>query len=242
MLQRERSSVVMAFAAGVMVTMAFSAAWPAATVGTYSRMERLPRPATTVASALSQDRRPQQNEHMRMFLTPCLANVEDVSTKGAIPWNKVGNPMKRSDKCNYHSYHFPYHRYISPLAEEFLSGAREKVKVLEIGLGCYQGNTGAGVRMWNEIFKNSQGRKLDLHVMEYDAECAHLWARKWTKRFHHINLRIFTGDQSNEAALRKILTEGRGEYDAIVEDGGHTMLQQQVSLRVLFPALKPGGF
>ena len=138
--------------------------------------------------------------------------------------------------------HFAYHRYISPLAEEFFSGAREKVKVLEIGLGCYQGNTGAGVRMWNDIFKNSQGRKLDLHVMEYDAECAHLWAREWVKRFHHINLRIFTGDQSNEAKLKEILSEGRGEYDAIVDDGGHTMLQQQVSLRVLFPALKPGGF
>ena len=119
--------------------------------------------------------------------------------------------------------HFAYHRYISPLAEEFFSGAREKVKVLEIGLGCYQGNTGAGVRMWNDIFKNSQGRKLDLHVMEYDAECAHLWAREWVKRFHHINLRIFTGDQSNEAKLREILSEGRGEYDAIVDDGGHTM-------------------
>ena len=109
MLQRERSSVVMAFAAGVMVTMALSAAWPAATIESalaqqsYSRMERLPRPATTVASALSQDRRPQQNEHMRMYLTPCLANVEDVSMKVAITSNKVGNPMKRSDKCDGHS-------------------------------------------------------------------------------------------------------------------------------------------
>ena len=108
MLQRERSSVVMAFAAGVMVTMALSAAWPAATIESalaplsYSRMERLPRPATTVASALSQDRRPQQNEHMRMYLTPCLANVDDVSMKVAAS-NKVGNPMKRSDKCNIHS-------------------------------------------------------------------------------------------------------------------------------------------
>jgi len=69
----------------------------------YSRMERLPRPATTVASALSQDRRPQQNEHMRMYLTPCLANVEDVSMRPALIANKVGNPMKRSDKCNSHS-------------------------------------------------------------------------------------------------------------------------------------------
>ena len=103
MLQLERSSVVMGFAVGVMVTMAFSAAWPAATVGTYSRMEHLPRPAATVASALSQDRRPQQNEHMRMYLTPCLANVEDISMKVVITSNKNGNPMKRSDKCNYHS-------------------------------------------------------------------------------------------------------------------------------------------
>ena len=138
--------------------------------------------------------------------------------------------------------HFAYHRYISPLADEFVSGAREQVKVLEIGLGCYQGNTGAGVRIWNDLFKNSQGRKLDLHVIEFDVECARLWEQEWAKRFHHINLRLFTGDQSNEATLREILTEGRGGYDAIVDDGGHTMLQQQVSLRVLFPALKPGGF
>ena len=110
-LKRECSSVVLAFAAGVMVTMAFSAAWPAATVESalaqlsisYSRMERLPRPAATVASALSQDRRPQQNKHMRMYLTPCLANVEDVSMKVVTTSNKVGNPMKRSDKCNIHS-------------------------------------------------------------------------------------------------------------------------------------------
>ena len=118
-LKRECSSVVIAFAAGVMVTMAFSAAWHAATVESapaatvesalaqlsisYSRMERLPRPAATVASALSQDRRPQQNKHMRMYLTPCLANVEDASMKVVTTSNKVGNPMKRSDKCNIHS-------------------------------------------------------------------------------------------------------------------------------------------
>ena len=126
-LKRECSSVVLAFAAGVMVTMAFSAAWHAATVESapaatvesapaatvesalaqlsisYSRMERLPRPAATVASALSQDRRPQQNKHMRMYLTPCLANVEDASMKVVTTSNKVGNPMKRSDKCNIHS-------------------------------------------------------------------------------------------------------------------------------------------
>ena len=78
--------------------------------------------------------------------------------------------------------------------------------------------------------------------MEYDGECASLWQQKWAKEFPHVNLRLFTGDQSNATTLASILREGGGEYDAIVEDGGHSMLQQQVSLRMLFPALKPGGF
>jgi hypothetical protein len=116
------------------------------------------------------------------------------------------------------------------------------LQVLEIGLGCGQSNVGAGVRLWNEVFKNSQGRKLDLHVMEYDGTCARLWEQKWAKAFPHVNLRLFTGDQSSEVALKAILNQSGGGYDAIVEDGGHSMLQQQVSLRVLFPALKPGGF
>ena len=130
-------------------------------------------------------------------------------------------------------------RSLSPLTSSSLP---YPCKVLEIGLGCGQSNVGAGVRLWNEIFKNTQGRKLDLHVMEYDGECASAWLQRWSKEFPHVNLWLFTGDQSNATTLTSILREGGGEYDAIVEDGGHSMLQQQVSLRMLFPALKPGGF
>lgn len=207
------------------------------------------KPAGTVEDALSNDRRPQQNKHMRMYLTPCLAKLGDEagrsfaiqSTSDTINSGSA-SPMRQSDKCAVHSYHYAYHRYLSPLAEEFHSGARAKVKVLEIGLGCGQINVGAGVRLWNEMFRNVQGRKLDLHVMEYDSECLRLWERKWAEKFPHVNLTSFSGDQSDENTLRDLLKRSGGEYDAIIEDGGHSMLQQQVSLRVLFPALKPGGF
>ena len=66
------------------------------------------KPAVDVQSALSQDRRPNQNQHMRMYLTPCLARIgEDLafqmkSTKETISSGSAG-PMRQSDKCSVHS-------------------------------------------------------------------------------------------------------------------------------------------
>lgn len=41
--------------------------------------------------------------------------------------------------------------------------------------------------------------------------------------------------------LRKVILESGGNFDIIVEDGGHTMDQQRVSLEHLWSAVKPGG-
>jgi hypothetical protein len=77
---------------------------------------------------------------------------------------------------------------------------------------------------------------------EYNGVCAHAWQRRWKESFRNVNLTVFVGDQSSRADLQRVLREGRGGYDAIIEDGGHTMLQNQVSLSVLFPALKAGAW
>ena len=185
------------------------------------------------------------NRHMRTYLTACL-----YEKKGAnwVPWQldvaKPGaSPHLQSDKCAKHAYHYAYSRYLAPLAERFINGELHSVKVLEIGLGCGQRNVGAGVRLWNALFANApDGRKLTLHVLEFDARCARLWQARFANEFTNVMLTIFTGDQSNATTLEDLAINGGGEYDAIVDDGGHSMNQMQMSLHHLFKLVKPGGW
>ena len=152
------------------------------------------------------------------------------------------SPFKMSDKCVNHAYHLAYGRYLYPMAMDFVSNAQRETKVLEIGLGCSQSNVGSGVRLWNALFANSEGRKVTLHVVEYDLTCARYWERRWAHEFQHVNLTIYTGDQADPLFLKNVSDSGGGAYDAIIDDGGHKIHQQQISLLHLFPLLKPGGW
>ena len=190
------------------------------------------------------------SRHMRSYLSACL--FQDLhGLKRPPPWQlspgkEHASPYHRSDKCAHHAYHYAYARYLAPLAERFTrAGSRRHIKILEIGLGCGQSNVGAGVRMWNTLFANDEGRRLELHVLEFDARCARIWQARWAPNFQHINLRIFTGDQSNVTTLMQVSAEGGGRlvpYDAIIDDGGHSMEQQQTSLAYLFELVAPGGW
>jgi len=50
---------------------------------------------------------------------------------------------------------------------------------------------------------------------------------------------LYSGDQSKEDDLSQVFQDG--PFDVIVDDGGHSMHQQIVSLRTLFRHVKPGG-
>jgi hypothetical protein len=74
--------------------------------------------------------------------------------------------------------------------------------------------------------------------MEYDAACA----VKWDKLNGKPRVKIFPGNQENTDDLYRILHHTGVAFDLIVDDGGHTMNQQYVSFKHLFPAVKDGGF
>ena len=48
-------------------------------------------------------------------------------------------------------------------------------------------------------------------------------------------------DQSNVKQLKDFVKSTGGNYDIIIDDGGHTMAQQKISFVNLFPAVKNGG-
>lgn len=54
---------------------------------------------------------------------------------------------------------------------------------------------------------------------------------------------MYIGNQDSPPFLREIIQkEGSQSFDLIIDDGGHSYDQQQISYAVLFPeALKPGG-
>ena len=104
--------------------------------------------------------------------------------------------------------------------------------MLEIGLGCdMQYGPGHSLRLWQGYFP-----QVDLHFLEYDAECAALHARNITGATVHV------GDQASEADLRRLVERAGADFDLIIDDGGHSWLQQHTSLDVLLHSgLAPGG-
>ncbi|SMY24403.1 unnamed protein product [Zymoseptoria tritici ST99CH_1A5] len=129
-----------------------------------------------------------------------------------------------TDKVTTHSYHHMYQKYLSPFRDV-------PFKMLEIGLGCDM-NYGPGASYWTwlEYFPY-----VDLYYIEYDAACAEKWAGNTT------GATIFAGDQADVKFLERFMKEAGEDFDVIIDDGGHHMNQQIVSLQTLWRAVVPGG-
>jgi hypothetical protein len=52
---------------------------------------------------------------------------------------------------------------------------------------------------------------------------------------------IYTGDQSNVTFLEEVIALSGGKFDVIIDDGGHYMNQQIISLETLYKAVLPRG-
>jgi len=120
----------------------------------------------------------------------------------------------------------------TPHYAKLFDGVREDVtKVLEIGV-----ETGRSHRMWLEYFPNATIYGFDIF-------------KSGVEEFHRLqkgnpNLDrsvMFEGNQESVDDLENFLSLHGNDFDIIIDDGGHTMRQQQISLGVLFDAVKSGG-
>lgn len=103
-----------------------------------------------------------------------------------------------------------YERFFGPIREEV-------VRILEIGLA-----DGGSARMWLDYFPKAEVYGLDNGLYGDRG--------RWPDdpRFHAL-----LGDQSQRDILAK--AAARGPFDIVIDDGSHTMHDQQVSLGVLWP-------
>lgn len=95
--------------------------------------------------------------------------------------------------------------------------------ILEIGV-----QNGGSLDMWNYYFN----KKCKIVGVDIDPKCASL-------KFDE-NVEIVIGDQGNRKFWKEFLLK-HGDFDIIVDDGGHRMTQQIVTFEELFGSLKDGG-
>jgi hypothetical protein len=106
-----------------------------------------------------------------------------------------------------------YHKYFESIREQPLN-------FLEIGIG-----SGPSLKMWYDYFPNAKIHAIDIND---------------STRYENHRVRTYIGNQEDRRSLATMMHQ-IGIVDAIIDDGGHMMGQQQVSLGYLFPKLKEGG-
>jgi hypothetical protein len=117
---------------------------------------------------------------------------------------------------------FPGHGY-TELYERFLHQWRdEPIRIFEIGIA-----DGGSLAMWQAYFSRAT-----LYGVDTDDK----------SKFETARAKTCIADQTNREQMRKCLDKFGGQFDLVIDEGGHRMRQQQISLGLLFPYVKPGGF
>ena len=132
-----------------------------------------------------------------------------------------------TDKVTAHTYQVMYGRFLLPYYHQL-----PEMKMLEIGLGCdMRYGPGASVALHQKLFPRAE-----LWEGEYDKNCV----EKHADKLKGIN--VLTGDQGNDTVLDAWIQQaGGGNFDVVIDDGGHQNCQIWHSFNKLWPVLKPGG-
>lgn len=108
-----------------------------------------------------------------------------------------------------------YERHFEPFRNQ-------PIRLLEFGV-----DHGGSLQMWRHYF----GPQAQIIGVDIDPACAAL---------AEPGIDIVIGDQE-DPELHRQLREKYGDFDLIIDDGGHTMRQLTVTFLEMYPALKPGG-
>ena len=147
-----------------------------------------------------------------------------------------------------HNYHNMYGTYLLPYYAAAAAAAaannnnknkknpttnNNNMKMLEIGLGCNMDyGPGASVSLWKKLFPLAE-----LWEAEYVADCV-----TRAKERHQLDgIHVLVGDQANKDTLDEWIQTSGGNYDIVIDDGGHHNCQISNSFDKLWPQVKPGG-
>jgi Methyltransferase domain len=112
-----------------------------------------------------------------------------------------------------HDYTGHYREFLRPLRSE-------PVTLLEIGI-----LNGGSLRLWRRFLPKARIVGIDLELPDLELP----------------GVEMHQGDQSDEEFLASLISN-YGGFDIVIDDGSHIGRHVQTSFRVLFPALRPGGW
>lgn len=120
-----------------------------------------------------------------------------------------------------HNYASVYHAALEALRFSICT-------VLEIGIfGTTPENAGASLKAWAEYFPNATIYGVDLHDYSF---------------LETDRIKTIVADQALiPNNLEMVANITGGALDLIIDDGGHEMQQQQITLSFMFKLLRPGG-
>ena len=107
-------------------------------------------------------------------------------------------------------------------------------KLLEVGV-----SGGHSLNMWSQFYPTGEIVGMDIDISPFISR-QRIPYNAASMEVKIGNITVYSGDQENKYDLLKSLKYHK-EYDIIVDDGGHTMKQQQITLGTLFPYVKSGG-
>ncbi len=135
-----------------------------------------------------------------------------------------------SDKITIHRYERMYGQFLLPFYRK-----KPNMKFFEIGLGCDSHyGVGASAQIWKILFPEAE-----LWEGEWNADCVEK-VKEEGSILDGIN--VLTGDQGNVTVLDRWIEEsGGGDFDVIIDDGGHQNCEVLTTFEKFWPLLRPGG-
>ena len=148
--------------------------------------------------------------------------------KDNIETNGIVFPTDSNPLTEYFENHkeglgiFKWQHYFDVYHRHFAKFVGKKVNILEIGIF-----SGGSLEMWKTYF----GDKSMIYGVDIEESC---------KTYERDGIKIYIGDQEDRSFWKKF-KEQVTDIDIIIDDGGHTAEQQQVTLEEMLPVLNAGG-
>lgn len=113
------------------------------------------------------------------------------------------------------------HGFVEVYERFFFQYRHKQIRILEVGI--YNGDS---LKLWSNYFSQASIFGIDIVPKPDYGE----------------QIKTYVADQADRTQLQKFIDTYGGDFDIIIDDGGHSMQQQQVSFGFLFPFVKPGGY
>jgi cephalosporin hydroxylase len=134
----------------------------------------------------------------------------------------AGNPLTEYFFNNTGRLIHKWHHYFEIYHRHFAQFRGRSPVIVEIGV-----SHGGSLQMWHDYF----GPGAQVVGVDVDPRC---------KQFEDENTTILIGDQADRGFLAEV-RERVSHIDILIDDGGHSMLQQIATFEELYPHVQPHG-